>query len=866
MPGSRVRRALLFAWAAVVLAVAAPAALRGIAELAGTLAAGWPRPSLAVIAASWAAHARILAAALLPALALWSAGSLPVRWLPGFPAAVRGPAGFLVGAGAVGMAGLGLASVRLFYPGLLILAFVLPAIAGWRTRSPVRLPAGGGAARLATIVALAACIPWMLVPESHPDGWEYFLAGPERMLAAHGLSVLGATPPMHYPAVAEMLYALPVWVDADAAAKILNALALVAGALILSRAVGAGWEGLCLLATAATTAALVASGKNEGFAAGFVMLALAGAWNGRWITSAVAAGFALSTKYLAGLNVAWVPVVCFLPAGRGGVPRLVRWSAVALGVAVPWYAKSYLLTGDPAYPVLSGIWPALQPGWDARNAEVWALCTGGAAWRPGGIGALAIALVREHAALVLVLPLLLAAPGAGRRAAVGGLATLVLWYAFFVPTQLQRWAFPAYAPLFVLAAGAVAAAARSGAVARLLVGAAVGTAWLGALGGRAADPNPLPAALGLETRDSYRARVLTTFKPTRAFMEGKQAPGALLLCGEMREYRLPRPCRLEGAHASGEAPLFWRLTAACTTEAGMARKLRQLGVTRILVNPVLGMTNAPLFIPFAWSDRQLRLHAGFVGRWWDLEFAPPQTDSRNGCAYVYRMRRSPRAVPPAELLHLPGTEGEVLAAVRLAEDGFLPQAVAHLAAYTARMPRVLEYEDTAAWIASHAGDFETAWRLARPGAEPGRLDDENFKTFSVAAYMTRRWTDALRGYELVRAAYPDWAEVADRFSAEARFQMAVERIGRGNARAAESVATEALAAMPPPNRSKWHPRLAGLLHGVRALARFRLGRTGAAREDLAAGAATLPELGPLASPGALEDFLSARARAMLGGK
>jgi hypothetical protein len=859
MPASRIHRALVLGWAAVILGVTVPGIAPRLAELAATLAVGWPHASFAVLAAGWGAHLRVLAVAGLAGLALWAAGALPALWLQ-----TPGTGGFLLGAGAVGLLGLGLAAVRLFYPGLLVLSFLLPALAGWHRRSPVRLPPGGGAARFATVAALVLLVPWMLVPESHPDGWEYFLAGPERMLAAHGISVLGATPPLHYPALAETLYALPVWLDADAAAKWLNAFALAAGALALvSTLPGAGWMGLLLLATSSTTAALAASGKNEGFAAGFVMLSLAGAWRGRWPASAVAGGLALSTKYLSALNVAWVPLVCFLPPGRIGLPFLGRWIVVALAVAAPWYAKSWALTGDPAYPVLSGLFPSLQAGWDARNAAVWTQCPGGTGGPAGGARALVAALLREHAGLVLLLPFVLAVPGATRRAVLGALATLAVWYAAFDPTQLPRWSFPALAPVLVLAGGSAAALTGAGTLSRWLLGGAVATGWLGAIAGHATGHNPLPCALGLESRAAYRGRVLTTFVPAREFLAAHPEPGALLLCGEMREYRLPKPCRLAGAHASGEAPLFWRLTHECPAASRVATRLRQLGVTRILVNPVLGMTNASSFTPFAWDLRQVRLQAGFVGRWWDLEFAPPRTDALNGCTYVYRLRRAPHAQPASPLLQLPGTESEVAPAAALASAGFLLEARRRLAAACRSMPPVLQYGDLAAWISSEAGDWETAWRLVRPSVDAGALDDQNFHLYAQASLITRRWTEALRGYALMRAAYPGWDDVADRFSAEARFQMAMEGLGRGQAREAETVATEALNALPPPNRSLWRPRLAGLLHGARALARFRLDRTADARADLADGAATLPDLASLTAPGPLAAFLRDRAASML---
>ena len=607
----------------------------------------------------------------------------------------------------------------------------------------------------------------------------------------------------------------------------------------------------------------MASGKNEGFAAGFVMLSLAAALRRRVRVSGIAVGFALSTKYLAGLNAAWIPLVVFLPLGRAGLPCVLRWAALAALVAAPWGLKSWLLTGDPAYPVISGLFPSLQEGWDDRNAAVWAQVTGGTGWHADGARALVSALLREHAGLVLLLPLVLAAPGLCRRAVLGALTTLVVWYAAFVPTQLPRWSFPALAPVLVLAGGSATVAATAGPGVRALLFAAVATGWLGAIGSHATDHNPLPCAFGLESREAYRGRVLTTFAPTRGFLIARPVAGALLLCGEMREYRLPKPCRLAGAHASGEAPLFWRLTHECPTAHAVAKRLRQLGVTRILVNPELGMTNASSFTAFAWDQRQVRLQADFVGRWWDLEFAPPRTDALNGCAYLYRLRRSPRTRPTSPLLQLPGTESEVVPAVALASTGYPVPARGRLAAACRSMPPVLQYGDLAAWMATEAGDWEAGWRLVRPSIDAGALDDQNCYVEAQASLVTRRWTEAVRGYALVRAAYAGWGEVADRFSAEARFQWTMERLGRGEIREAEAVATEALNVLPPPNRSLWHPRLTGLLHGARAVARFRLGNTADARADLAEGARTLPDLATVTAPVPLAAFLRARAGAML---
>lgn len=724
----------------------------------------------------------------------------------------------------------------------------------------------------ASFAAMAVWMPWSFAPESQPDAYEYFLAGPERWLAAHGLSVTGAPATQFYPALAEVLFAFPVAAGAEGAAKLMNAGVLLCGAFaflaVIAETAAARWAGLAFVVTSVSGGWFFATGKNEGFGAGYLLLALAAGLAGRTSRpalqlSAVLAGGALSTKLLAAVNLAWVPLVIIPVWWGAGFGALVRWGLIAALVASPWWLKAWALTRDPGFPVLGAMLPFIPGGRDARHAEVWRLTTGGTAFRPSFLATCGRSLITEHAAAAFLLPLVLITRGRWRPVALAATALYAAAHALFLPNQIMRWFYPALGPALLLA-GAAAPGYMAGARGRgPLLAVLLGASGLAAVSVRHGDPNPFPWLAGCETDGAFAARHLTTFTTAREFLARAPSSGALLLAGEVRGYRLGRPVRIANRQASGDPTLGWTLTHAVASPERLRIRFRQLDVDAVLVNPVVSMTGASQFTPFAWTERQTRLWGEFIGRWWELTFVPPTRDHINGCHYLYRIRPVPLPVPTEPLLHLPGAESEMLRVTLLGDADGPMAGLGLLRVAFDRMPRVIQFENFAGSIARDAGDHAAAYRYTLESVERGWIDDDNWGGHAMSALQIRKFASALRALALVRAGYPGWDDWADRFSAETRFHLALGAMHDGRPATAERDLAAAILALPPDHGQPWRASRAGLLHAARSLALRRLRRQDEAGAELARAAALVPDLGGLGDPAALEAFLGQTAAALL---
>lgn len=865
--------ALLMLWAALVLVLSVTVSAPRLRALGGKLADGWTAPSVHQLVRNAGRHLGTFALAGGIGVAAAAAGVWCWAWLGGGVRRLRPYVLIPLGAIPVSLLLLGLLLVRVWFLPVMTAAIALPLLPlMWRTGRPspasrlFRLPPPGDPGRIWLWVALAGALtwlPWTLAPESQPDAYEYFLAGPERWLWAHGLSVTGAPATQQYPALAEVLFAFPVAAGLEGAAKVMNAGLLMCGVLgflaVVAETSSARWAGIAFAVTSVSGGWFFSTGKNEGFGAGYLLLALAVGLAGRGsrrglVVSAVLAGGALSTKLLAGVNLAWVPLVV-IPVWWGtGFPALVRWSAVAGLVALPWWAKAWALTADPWYPVLSGSVPSLFPGRDPRCAEVFRMTTGGTAYRPRWPALAFHSVLVEHAAALFLLPVALTTASRWRLAGICSVAMYALAHAFLPVTQIGRWMFPALAPALLLA-GSAAPAWMAGIRWRAAAIAAVFAAgWLMAVAVRDGDPNPLPYLAGSESAASFQRRILTVFMPVRDRLAHDRDGSALLLAGEVRGYGLPQPVRVANGQAAGDPQLAWTLAARSASAQRMAVGFRQLGITRMLVNPIVLMRAAGAFAPFGWTPRQLAVYADFAGRWWELVLAPASRDHLNGCHYLYAIRRVPVAAAPPYLLHLPGVESELSAIVAGGAGGSPEAEIGRLHADLARLPRVLQFEHVAASASLATGDAAAAFRFTRESVAHGWLDDDNLGVHAVAAVRLRDFDAALRALGLIRTGYAGWEGWADKFTAEVRFHRAVRDLGRRNPAGAERDLAAAIAGLPAAG-GDWLPSRAGLLHAARSLALSRLHRPADAAAELRVAAGFLPDLAPLTDPGDLERFL-----------
>ena len=226
------------------------------------------------------------------------------------------------------------------------------------------------AAALTLAIPALWSLPSLLLPIIDSDGLRYHLALPKLFLMEgkvflYPWDVVGA-----YPQAAEMFYLLGLQIGPAEAAKWLHFFVVCLGVAALVMMVGGRRSGGLLggLAYAATPAVL--AGAGAAFIDGFSMLHIAVAAVGikrRVHPGAIglALAGALWTKWTMAPAVVGLLVVVVLEATRGR-----KWkSAVAVLVPIvlvlaPVVVRNSIATGDPFFPILTGMVSGEVPGVD----------------------------------------------------------------------------------------------------------------------------------------------------------------------------------------------------------------------------------------------------------------------------------------------------------------------------------------------------------------------------------------------------------------------------------------------------------------------------------------------------------------------
>lgn len=286
----------------------------------------------------------------------------------------------------------------------------------------------------------------------------------------------------------------------------------------------------------------------------------------------LAAGLAASTKYFGLLAVAALGAATALGIRAGSRARLAAAALFALAaaaVALPWYVKNALVTGDPFYPALADVLGARYWGPageryllekdEARGVDgLWRL----------PLLPLEFVLHRDRfdrgysisPAFALLAPLALAfnrrwAPVLAAAAA----AYAVFW--FEVLLQIPRYLLPVLPFAAVLAAFAVVQLWRRGGWARRYAVVAVAVSAAPFLAMTAAFSRQiLPGALGLEPERVYVQRLTGTYDAFR-WVDAHLPPEGRIFVGWGGLYWLDRP------YATYSQPFFgWGTPTAETVE------------------------------------------------------------------------------------------------------------------------------------------------------------------------------------------------------------------------------------------------------------------------------------------------------------
>lgn len=637
----------------------------------------WRWPGAAAVGRHWLALLASAAAGVAFWAALHGLGRRALRWQGAdtvLPSLAGTGARVLIGLASVAAAGFGLGLAGLLFRPVeaaaagLLAGLALAEAARLRGKPLPRLSGDPGVLVPTALVAVAVLV-LAAVPETTIDALSYHIAAPEYFRSLHRIV---DAPHLQYrwPLLTEQVLALlggvvgPRHVSAVALAGIV---ALAAGWLRARMGAGAAAVGAAVVVASGGLSYWVPVFKPDLFASGLALLAVvawdAGRTAGRgraWTLCGVALGLTVCVKQSTGAVAAGLVAATALL--RAGTLRFIAVAGAAAAlVALPFLARTWWLTGNPAYPSWFG-----GTGWDPAYGNYIVRRV----WAPGSplpsspleFGRLFLDHTVKAFPLVLWgLPLAILTGG---RAALplAAAATGAVWVLF--------WPYPRYmmAGFLILALPAAGGIAASPLLAGAMRPAGLTAAWLIAALGLVpmladlhhAGPVPkpvLPVVLGLEPAPACVARTLGTYERLAVFLSAVASPrDRILVVGDTRSAGLA-PGVPVVSQDNSDSDILISIVRRSRTPAEIARRFRQTGVTLAAFNRIGSTSNC----------NYRRLNDGGLGAaeiaayaaWWTTAateiYSDPRSDRHNGGWSVYRISLR-RAARPGWVWYLPGTE------------------------------------------------------------------------------------------------------------------------------------------------------------------------------------------------------------------
>ena len=538
---------------------------------------------------------------------------------------------FGIGAAVTGYAVFPLAAVQRLYPTPLYLLCVLllaAAALGWRYAGiPMSLPSlrpQGVVERSAAallILFLAADLLLALTPETGRDALLYHLAMPKLFLKHHGFLFVPGNAFANYPFHTELLFLLGLFLKGDILAKLINFAFLPVILLgirqfaILTMTRNA-FPCLSMLMFAVIPSVFTDShmAYNDLSVTLYTMSALFAfiTWNeqkerGWLLLCAFFTGMALANKYTT-LIVPFIGCLGVLwghrTTGKTGAALrdLSLYVFVTFLFGAPFYIKNWLITGNPFYPFLYGIFGG--KGWDPEQARLY---DASVLYMGMGRGVIDYLLLPWNLSIharpdtfrfdgvigpvfLLVLPLL-----AGiRKMETSTKVILVYSLLFFLfwasASQQVRYLFPIF-PFLALLVGMVLTCYRDNrGIALFLVAAVAGCLAYNStyIVRDFMKVRPLGVVFGTESRDAFLERSLSPYRMYR-FVNTALPLDAKIYLIYMKNWTFlcDRECY---ADAMFEHYTLQKTLSASTSPEDVYRRFKGMGFTHVMydVNYVTG--------------------------------------------------------------------------------------------------------------------------------------------------------------------------------------------------------------------------------------------------------------------------------------
>jgi hypothetical protein len=615
------------------------------------------------------------------------------------------------------------------------------------------------------LILVAAYCVVALVPDTHVDTYTYHLAIPQQFLRVHKFTPEGTSLAHHFPLAGELAYSVAVSLGLDALPHLLQMVSVLASVAVLAAWAG-GQGGLTaealtwiLCPTFVWVARLAVVAKNDLLTACYPMvgaLLLFRDWPLiPWrsvIISAVVFGCGAGMK-LNGLALL-VVAAALLGIARAGSRKVAVWMLTALTVFVAWPLKTWLMMGDPFWPMLSDHLSGAL--WDGESGQAVRIMQG-AHMTLGGFGSEAwTGLMQNQPALCLLFPAILFALWKGKAERFLLLDVLfgAVALAIAIPSQWFRLSLPLF--LLAIAIGSVGLGRALGSSPSWLRTVTLVTAslsaWIPAGYFVHEWTNPIASVrylVGVVPADAWLAERRSTLAELEKDLSRVPHLGKVLGIGDVRFYRIPGRSVIERCYGRSWP---WVLAREAATTGEIVKRLHQMGCDYIVYNFVTEGYPQPFVIPFLWDDRALGLWRAFVCRDLEIVVQPRHVDVQNGGFCVYRLRRQPSQSKCDYLPYLPGIASLYH---QIVSQGKAEDWLAAGLALDKRVPGVAYIRDRIGLAYRLFGAWEKVYEYYSYGVRHGMIDNGNYWQAGGAAMFLGKYPEAIALVERAMIIQPE---------------------------------------------------------------------------------------------------------------
>ena len=275
------------------------------------------------------------------------------------------PTSAALGAGIIGAATFVIALVHATHPLVFMVliggGIVLFAGRGGQRPSAVRT-AVGGCPPLVIAIVIAVILPFVVAPDVSTDALEYHLLIPKLTIAQNAIHYQPLFVESNYPSLAEYDF-VPMLVLSDGrTAKCFHFLCALLLCLAIARLARANGSVAATIFFTMPVAALTSGWAwNDMLFTLFVVLAIVHIIERRFVLAGVLFGFSSWTKYTFVLAAVGIAAILIREKWRDWL----RFAIPALLIASIWMTKNAILTGNPVYPFLNGVFHS--PYWTAAS-------------------------------------------------------------------------------------------------------------------------------------------------------------------------------------------------------------------------------------------------------------------------------------------------------------------------------------------------------------------------------------------------------------------------------------------------------------------------------------------------------------------